>query len=145
MEGTAVKEIRFWFGWLMVVLLLHAAEQFLFGIDELYELKRQMATVLGLFPNPDYGIVFLVVFVVFLVQLFIYGFLVGGRWRLLGVAFFGVSGLVESHHIIKTVLRGGYFPGAVTAIPFVIVGALLLRAVFRELRRSSVSVQAASL
>jgi hypothetical protein len=58
----------------------------------------------------------------------------GGFWRLFAPAFFGVSGLVESHHIIKTVLRGAYFPGAVTAIPFVTVSFLLLRAVIRELR-----------
>jgi hypothetical protein len=114
----------------------HGVEQFLFGIDELYELKAQMAAVLGLFPNPDYGIVLLVCIAAMLAQLFVYRFLIGGRWRLLGPGFFGVAGLIESHHIPKTIFRGAYFPGAVTAIPFVMVGALLLWAVVRELRSS---------
>jgi hypothetical protein len=132
-----MNEIRRWFGWLIVVLLAHLAEQFLFGIDELYELKGQVNAVLGLFPNPDYGIVAIVGLVVLLAQLMVYGFLVGGRGRLFGPGFFGVSGLVESHHIIKTVGRGAYFPGAVTAIAFVTVGFLLLRAVVREYKRES--------
>jgi hypothetical protein len=66
-----MNDIRRWFGWLIVVLIAHLAEQLLFGIDELYELKGQMATVLGLFPNPDYGIVMLVGVVVLLVQLIV--------------------------------------------------------------------------
>ena len=134
-----MREIRYWFGWLMVVLVVHVLEQFLFGIDELYELKGQMGAVLGLFPNPDYGIVFMVGIVVLLVQLFIYGLLRGDRLRLLGPAFFGLSGLVESHHIFKTIFRKAYFPGAVTALAFVAVGFLLLRSVVREFRRAAPS------
>lgn len=94
-----MNEIRRWFGWLIVVLL---------------------------------------------VQLMVYGSLVGGRGPLFGPGFFGVSGLVESPHIIKTVASGAYFPGAVTAIAFVTVGFLLLRAVVREYKRESVVGPAAA-
>jgi hypothetical protein len=66
-----------------------------------------------------------------------------GRWRLVGFAFFGISGLVESHHVIKTIVQLDYFPGAVTAVPFVIVGGLLLRAVVRQWREPSLVAQAA--
>ena len=51
-----MKDIRYFMGWLLIVLPLHGVEQWLFGLDELYELQAQVAAVLGLFPNRDYGI-----------------------------------------------------------------------------------------
>ena len=30
-----MQDIRRWFGWMIIILVLHLAEQFLFGIDEL--------------------------------------------------------------------------------------------------------------
>lgn len=127
-----MQEVRRWFGWLIVVLLAHLAEQFLMGLDELYELRGQLNYLLGLFPNPDYAIVGMIGFVVLLVMLMNYGYLAGGRARLLGPIFFGVSGLVEAHHFVKTVLHRDYFSGAVTAVPFVVIGSMLLRASIRE-------------
>ena len=129
-----MTEIRHWFRWLPIILVLHGIEQLLFGLDELYELQGQVGMVLGLFRDRDSGIVVLVFAVVLLVQLFVYGFLVGGRWRLLGPGFFAVAALGESHHFIKTIVRLQYFPGTVTAIAYVAVGVLLLRAVVREFR-----------
>ena len=129
-----MNEVRRWFRWLPIILVLHGIEQLLFGLDELYELQGQAGMVLGLFRDRDSGIVVLVFAVVLLVQLFVYGFLVGGRWRLLGPGFFAVAALGESHHFIKTIVRLQYFPGTVTAIAYVAVGALLLRAVVREFR-----------
>jgi hypothetical protein len=132
-----MREIRFWFGWLPIILVLHGIEQLLFGLDELYELQGQVGMVLGLFGDRDTGIVVLVFAVVLLVQAFVYAFLLGGRWRLLAPAFFGVAALGESHHIIKTMARLHYFPGALTAIAYVTVGILLLRAIVREFRSGS--------
>jgi hypothetical protein len=129
-----MKDIRYFLGWLLIILPLHGIEQFLTGFDELYELQGQVGTVLDLFPDRDSGTVFMVFAVVMLVMTFMYCVLRGGRSRLVGFAFFGVCGLVESHHVIKTVVHLDYFPGAVTAIPFAIVGGLLLRAVVREWR-----------
>jgi GrpB-like predicted nucleotidyltransferase (UPF0157 family) len=123
-----MRDVRYWFGWLPVILVFHGIEQLLFGFDELYELQGQVGAVLGLFANRDAGIIVLVFAVVLLVQLFVYTLLSGGRWRLLGPTFFAVAALGESHHIIKTIFRLDYFPGAVTAIPYVVVGALRLSA-----------------
>ena len=128
-----MREVRYWSGWLPIVLVLHGIEQLLFGLDELYELQGQVGVVLGLFANRDAGIVALVFAVVLLVQLFVYASLVGGRWRLTGPAFLALAAIGESHHVIKTVWRFDYFPGAVTAIAFMAVGILLLRAIMREL------------
>jgi hypothetical protein len=127
-----MKDIRYWFGWLPIILVFHGVEQLLTGLDELYELQGQVGWVLGHFENRDAAIVVLVFAVVILVQAFVYGLLDGGRFRLLGPGFFALAALGESHHVLKTILRAEYFPGAVTAIPYVVVGAMLLRAVVRE-------------
>jgi hypothetical protein len=127
-----MKEIKRWFGWFIVVLLAHLAEQFMFGLDELQEVKRIAASYYTLFQNPDVGTVILVGAVVAIVQLMLYATLLSGRGRLLPFAFFGVSGIGELHHVVKTILHAAYFPGAVTAVVFAVVGWKLLRAVGRE-------------
>src|SRR5262245_30459228 len=67
LPGRLMNTIRRYWPWLMLILVAHVTEQLLFGIDELYELKGQLGTVLGLFPNPDYGVVTMVGVVVLLV------------------------------------------------------------------------------
>ena len=130
-----MKDIRHYLGMIILILPLHGIEQFLTGLDELYELQGQVSAVLDLFgPYRDYGITLMVFLVVILVATFLRLTLTGGRARLIGFAFFGVSGVIESHHVIKTIVHLDYFPGAVTAIPFAVAGALLLRAVVREWR-----------
>jgi hypothetical protein len=44
-ETRITKDIRLWFGWLVIIGPLHMCEQLLFGIDELYELKRQLPSI----------------------------------------------------------------------------------------------------
>lgn len=139
-----MKDIRYWLGCLFFIILpLHGVEQLLFGLDELYELQGQIGAVLGLFPDRDAGIVVLVFIVVMLVQFFVWAALGTGRLRLIGPIFFAISAIGESHHVIKTIVRLEYFPGAVTAIPFVIVGVFLLRAVVREWRGGASLIPAA--
>jgi hypothetical protein len=81
--------------------------------------------------------VVLVFIIVWLVQFFVWGALGTGRLRLIAPIFFGISAIIESHHMIKTIVRLDYFPGAVTAIPFVAVRVMLLRAAVREWRGGS--------
>lgn len=133
-EKQITNDIRRWFGWLVIIGPIHMSEQLLFGIDELYELKRFAAAFYGLFRNPDYASVVLVIFSFTIVNLIVYGLLVGGRWRRIALGVFAMVGLGEVHHVVKTVLHGSYFPGAVTSIPFVIFGALLFRSLISEFR-----------
>ena len=130
-----MREIRRWFGWLVIIGPVHVGEQLLFGIDELTEIKRIVAVYYGWFRDPDCGTVVLVGITVTLVLLMVYGLLVGGRWPLIVAGFFGVVGVGEVHHLVKTLLHLSYFPGTVTAIPFMAIGVLLLRAVVHEFRR----------
>jgi len=129
-----VNDIRRWFGWLIMVLVVHVGEQLLFGIDELEEFKQVAGVYYSWFSNPDYGSVVMVGLIVLVGMSFVFAAMFGGKWRLIPAGFFGVSGVIESHHLVKTFLHGAYFPGAVTAVAFVTVGALLLRAVIHEWR-----------
>jgi len=131
------SDIRRWFGWLVIIGPIHMCEQLLFGIDELYELKRFAATFYGLFRNPDYASVVLVTISFIIVNLIVYGLLVGGRWSQIALAVFAIVGLGEVHHVVKTILHGSYFPGAVTSVPFVVFGALLFRSLVSEFRATS--------
>jgi hypothetical protein len=132
-----MRDVKRWFGWMLVVLVVHMLEQLIFGIDELYEMQTFMAAWHSLFTNADYGTVVIVFAVVALVQLIAMGGVAGGRWPLLSAGFFGVAGIGEAHHVIKTIANGAYFPGAVSAIAFSACGALLLAAVIREFRTGS--------
>ena len=132
-----MKSIQRLFGWLVIIGPIHMVEQLLFGIDEIYEIKRLLAAYHGWFRNPDYGTVLLATIAGTLILLISYGLLVGGRWRLLAVGFFGVLGVTEGHHIVRVVIKGTYVPGAVTAIPFMVVSVLILRAVVRQSRNRS--------
>lgn len=132
-----MQDIKRWFVWLIVILPLHLAEQFLTGLDELYELRGELDVIYGWFANTDYVTVAFVGIVVMLVFLLVYGTLIGGRPRLIALSFFAVSGCAEIHHLVKTILHGAYFPGAVTAIPFAAIGLQLMRAIVREFRKTS--------
>ena len=115
-----------------VMVPLHIVEQLLFGIDELYELQTMLSTAVNRFDDPDRATVVLVGLVVTMVLFFGYGFMAGGVPRLIAVAFFGLEFRVESHHIVKTIARGAYLPGAVTAAALAGIGALILASGWRE-------------
>ena len=132
-----MKDVQYWYVWFIIIMPIHLIEQFFFGIQELDEMRHYSDIFHGWFQNPDYGTVALVGIIVLLVLLMIYAVLIGGRWRLLVFGFFGLVGVGESHHIIKTIAHRQYFPGAVTAIPFVLIGVFLLRAVVREWRMAA--------
>jgi hypothetical protein len=109
-------------------------EQLLFGLDELYELQAMVGSVMTWFSDADRAAVVLVFAVVTAVLLLCYGFMTGGVPRLVAASFFGLEFMVEGHHIVKTIVRGTYFPGAVTAIAFVAIGAMILAAARREFK-----------
>ena len=129
-----VMTIRTLFGLLVVVAPLHMGEQLLTGLDELYRLKAVLAVYLSWFDDPDYGIVVLVTIAGTLFLLLAYGLLLGGRARQLAIGLLGVLAVTESHHLFTAVARGGYSPGVITAIPFVVIGVLMLREIKRGAR-----------
>lgn len=129
-----MEDVKRWFKWMVAILVLHMVEQLLFGIDELYEVKAIIGAYQTWVGNADYATVVLVLVVGVAIQFTVLAGLVGGRWTLVAPGVFAVEGLAQMHHIVKTIAHGAYFPGAVTAIPYVPISALLLVAVIRELR-----------
>jgi hypothetical protein len=111
---------------------VHIAEQLMFGIDELYELRSQVGVFYSLSADADRVTVVLVGAVVTLVLLCFYAFMAGGTPRLIAATFFGFQFMYEFHHVAKTIARGEYFPGAVTSLGLVAVGAAVVATAWRE-------------
>jgi hypothetical protein len=111
----------------VVVLVFHGLEQLMFGLDELYELQQLIAPFYAMSADNDRVTVVLVFAVTMLVLLLCGALVSPGLPRRIGLTFFGVEFIGESHHLIKTLLHGAYFPGTVSAIALVLLGVLLLR------------------
>ena len=134
-----MKHIRKIFAWLIVIAGLHITEQFLFGLDELQEMRGFAGVFYGWFSDKDYATVTLVALLVLVLYSIVFAFLSGGRWWLLPMTVFAAIAVAEIHHVVKTIAHAAYFPGAVTAIPFSIAGLVLLRAVVTEYKAASQS------
>ena len=122
---------------LIVVGPLHMFEQMLTSIEEFYWLRGQLEGYYAWFApaSADLATVMLITVVWTKVSLILYVFLVGGTARLVVLAFFGLFGVSEVHHVIEALVKGGYEAGIVTSIPYAAVGCLLLAEVWREFRR----------
>ena len=123
-----------WFGWIVLIAPLHMSEQVLFGIGELATLKRILAIYYRWFQQPDYGTVLLVAIGATLVLGLTYGILAGGLLKEISLSVWALIAIGEIHHIIESVSAFRYTSGSVTAVPFVIFGVLLMRAVVKEHR-----------
>lgn len=126
---------------LLMALLgpLHMLEQLMFGIDELYTLRRGLVVYHSWFANPDQGTVLLVTIAMAALLFLSYGLVAGGSLRLASSAVFGLLGVSEVHHMAQAFVSASYNPGVVTAVPFVAVGVMLLVAVNAEYRRQRIS------
>jgi hypothetical protein len=140
-----MNNVRRWFLWTMIIGPIHMCEQLMTSLDELQELKGFAAKFYSGFANPDVATVVLVMIVFTLTNLIVYGLLLGGKPRLIAVGLFAAVAIGEVHHIIKTVVHLQYFPGTVTAIPFVVFGLFLLRAIIREWRVNTADSKSAAL
>lgn len=129
-----VNDIKWLFGMLVVVGPLHMIEQMLFGIDELYEMKRLVAIYHSWFSNEDLGTVVLVTTAGASLLLMMYGLILGGRWRLVVVGLLGLLSAGEVHHVVRVFLSGHYNPGVITCVPFATIGAFLVWASYVEFR-----------
>jgi hypothetical protein len=123
-----------WLGWLVVILALHLTEQMLTGLDELSTLRGVLSPYFGWFAQPDYGVVLLVLIIATLVNSLVYLIARGGQGRRVALGVFGIIGVGELHHLGEALVTMRYNPGMITAIPYVFIGILLLRALWQESR-----------
>jgi hypothetical protein len=119
--------------------IIHMGEQLVVGIEEYYVLRGQVERWHALFPPALQGhaSVILVTVVFVFVSMMIYAALRGGAAGTAVVLLFGVLGVGEAHHWIQAVAESRYDPGLITSVPFVFVGALIVREAVAELRRGT--------
>jgi hypothetical protein len=119
---------------LTIIGPLHMAEQLTTSIEEFYSIRRVVGRYYALFDpaNADFATVALVTIVWTACSVMLYAFLRGGAFRLVVLGMFGVFGASEVHHIVESVVQGGYDPGVITSMPYAVVGGLLVAAVWGQ-------------
>jgi hypothetical protein len=124
---------------LMVIGPLHMAEQLFFGVEELELFKGPFVAYYAALASlgADRATVILITVVVTFFTLLCYAMLVGGKPRLAALAFFGLLGAGEGHHVLQAIAGGGYDSGLITGIPYCAAGVAMLAAVRRDYRRTA--------
>ncbi|HZM97057.1 MAG TPA: hypothetical protein VFB92_26730 [Vicinamibacterales bacterium] len=132
-----MPRIRTLFLLLTIIGPLHMAEQLLTAIDEFYSIRDLIGGYYAWFDPAaaDHATVLLVTIVWTFVSVLFYTLLHDGLPRLIVPAIFGLFGVTEAHHVIESILKGAYDPGVVMSVPYAIVGAMLVAAVWREFKR----------
>jgi hypothetical protein len=137
-----MSQIRKLFLLLVVIGPLHMAEQLLTSIEEFYSIRRLLDGYYAWFDpgSADWATVVLITITWTIGSLLMYALLLEGRARRIVLGVFGLLGIQELHHVAESVAKGGYDAGVVTCVPYAVVGALLLAAVWREARRGVTTI-----
>jgi hypothetical protein len=118
-------------------------EQLLTRIDEfsaIREVTQRYYYDLFAPSAADHASVLLITIVWTLVSLLFYAMLREGAGRLLVVGGLGFFGVTEVHHLVESLMKGACDPGAITCVPYAIVGGLLVAAVAREFKGHAAAV-----
>src|SRR5262245_38114933 len=129
-----MPRIRSLFLLLTVFGPLHMGEQLLTDIEEFHMIRRSLSAFLGGFDAADSASVVLITIVWTAISLLFYSLLHDGWPRLILPGLLGTFAVTEIHHVVEAMGKGGYDAGVVTCVPYAILGALLVAAVWRELR-----------
>jgi len=132
-----MTRIRTLFLLLSVIGPLHMIEQMLTRIDEFYAIRALVgAKYYGLFAPAaaDHASVLLITIVWTVTSILFYALLWDGMPRLIVLGMFGLFGASEIHHLIESVIKRAYDPGVTTAIPYAVVGCLMVAAVARQMK-----------
>ena len=132
-----MTRIRTLFLLLTIVGPLHMIEQMLTSIEEFHAIRRSMAKYYAWFePSAaDTATVILITIVWTIVSLMLYALLHEGRPRLIVPGLLGFFAVAEVHHVVQAIAKGGYDAGLVSCLPYAVVGAFLVRAVWSEFKR----------
>jgi hypothetical protein len=132
-----MARIRSLFLLLTVIGPLHMCEQLATDIEEFHMIRRSMASYYALFDSSaaDWATVALITIVWTIVSLLFYSLLFDGWPRLVAPGLLGIFAATELHHVVEAMQKRAYDAGLLTCLPYAAVGALLVAAVWRELRR----------
>ena len=124
---------------IFAVGVAHMSEQLATSIEEFYMLRGALGGWYAMFPAAyaDHATVALITIVFTAISLVFYALMRGGRAPLVLAAVFGLFGVMEGHHWLEALSEGGYDPGLITSFLYVGVGALILREVAQDYRRSA--------
>lgn len=122
---------------LVILAPLHVAEQLLTGIEDFYDVRGHLAAYYRWFDPgfADSATAILVTILATILSLLLYALLCEGKPRLLVVGLFGLFGAQAIHHVFEALIQRRYNPGLITAVPYLIVGNMLVKAVWKELRK----------
>jgi hypothetical protein len=59
----------------------------------------------------------------------------GEKWHLVAMVVVAIVFLYELHHLYKVIEVGGYYPGAITAVPLYIVGLFFWKELIKNLQQ----------
>jgi len=139
-----MTRIRTLFLLLTLIGPLHMIEQMLTSVEE-YQAIR--ASLFGLYAKFDADAadtlsVAIITIVWTICSFLAYSLLFDNRARLIVPGVLGVFAVLELHHILQALQKGGYDAGLLTCVPYAWVGALLVAAVFREWKQGRPAMDA---
>ena len=139
-----MPRIRTLFLLLTLIGPLHMIEQMLTSVEEYHMIRGKLERYYALFDPAaaDVASVLLITIVWTLCSFLFYSLLFDNRARLIVPGTFGVFGVTELHHVLEAFQKSGYDAGVVTCVPYAAVGALLVAAVWRELKSAPRSTAA---
>ncbi len=113
------------------VFIAHGLEEYFNGF---YNIDWSFKLVFGsLETMPVSQAVFVVFQMTLWAALIVFAFLIASeKWRLRLMIFPGLIYIFELHHIWKALESWSYYPGAITAIAFLIIGFLFWKELFRN-------------
>jgi hypothetical protein len=131
-----MARIRTLFLLLTLIGPLHMIEQMLTSVEEYHAIRAALWKLYAKFDASSADVLSVaIVTIVWTVCSFLaYSLLFDGRARLIVPGLLGLFAVLELHHIIQALQRGAYDPGLLTCVPYAWVGALLVAAVWRELK-----------
>jgi hypothetical protein len=132
-----MPRIRSLFLLLTVIGPLHMVEQMLTDLEEFHMIRSALAGYFSQFDPAaaDVRTVALITIVWTVVSLLFYALLHDGWPRLIVPGLLGIFAVTEIHHVVEALRKVGYDAGVITCVPYAILGALLVAAVWRELRQ----------
>lgn len=118
------------------VFIAHGLEEF---FNNFYNIDWSTKLVFGFLNGMSVPQATFLVFQIMLwLALIVFAFLIASeKWRLRLMLLPGIIFLVELHHPWSVITSLGYYPGAITSIPLLILGFLFWKELLKNLRQNN--------
>ena len=113
--------LRWLIGLSIPLFVIHGTEEYWLGFYNIYPSIQSVAAHFQTIPQAGF-FVFQIMY--WLMLLVMFAFSLGGKWQFIPLAILGCVYFYELQHPFTAVLRGSYYPGLLTSLPFPIIGIL---------------------